>query len=594
MRDTLTGVPLKVKVKNMKKRISALFSVFLALLLIGSTGVSAQDVPAAQQEVQQVIDVDSMGVDTIPAADSYTIVDDGEVLLEVVHVKTPGMTAALNSVTSGGCYTAEFMIPETNDKVFLTGLTQDNTDEIRQAIVENYTEGGDFELKNLGFIDSEKTWYADGDENMCWAAASSNILTYTGWAAQAGFNSADDLFEEYIASFSDGAGSVFYGFGWFFNGIVGTENVAQPTAGTGAFLSQYFYRDVAEIVDIDSDGAVNFGTLYDRLHDGCGVSLGVNIYGPNGFEGGHSVSCWGFVTDIRYPSYDKRRYKSVLITDSDSDKYYVQDGMDRRDADDVMSLYALEPFEQNGVDTFSFAISDHQTAVMAEAITLRPYSTDIPVETDPDATKSSTSTTDIALKPFFLTDDSSVEQTKTTFAPGSEIYYQPWMANVSSVTYNGPLYLSITVRDANGVTQYSRSFNYSTLTTVSPARRTAFSMTKINKVLPVGDYTITASFNPNHNVTEAYYYNNTMTLAFKIRESYLLGDVDGDGTISIIDVTSAQRMLAGLDDPADDALTQRGDIDESGALDILDATVIQRYLSNVPILYTIAVEQFYE
>ena len=72
----------------MKKLIAALLSVLLILSVMTSTAVVAQEVPGAEQ----VIDIDALDADTAPDTESYTIVDDGEPLLEVVHVKESGVT----------------------------------------------------------------------------------------------------------------------------------------------------------------------------------------------------------------------------------------------------------------------------------------------------------------------------------------------------------------------------------------------------------------------------------------------------------------------------------------------------------------------
>ena len=62
--------------------------------------------------------------------------------------------------------------------------------------------------------------------------------------------------------------------------------------------------------------------------------------------------------------------------------------------------------------------------------------------------------------------------------------------------------------------------------------------------------------------------------------SPLLGDVDRDGSISILDATCIQRHLASLPIPA--ALDETiADTDEDGLVSITDATYIQRWLANL-------------
>ena len=61
----------------------------------------------------------------------------------------------------------------------------------------------------------------------------------------------------------------------------------------------------------------------------------------------------------------------------------------------------------------------------------------------------------------------------------------------------------------------------------------------------------------------------------------LYGDVDGDGTITIIDATIIQRALADLHHLS--AFQQElADVDSDGEVSVLDATYIQRYLAGIP------------
>ena len=61
----------------------------------------------------------------------------------------------------------------------------------------------------------------------------------------------------------------------------------------------------------------------------------------------------------------------------------------------------------------------------------------------------------------------------------------------------------------------------------------------------------------------------------------ILGDVDGDGEITIIDATYIQRKLAWLDNRKP-FIEKASDTDGNGELSILDATYIQRWLASLP------------
>ena len=59
---------------------------------------------------------------------------------------------------------------------------------------------------------------------------------------------------------------------------------------------------------------------------------------------------------------------------------------------------------------------------------------------------------------------------------------------------------------------------------------------------------------------------------------YLRGDADGDGKITSLDVTTAQRVLTGIITDDDGSITRRSDVTGDG-LTLPDATAIQRYLA---------------
>lgn len=569
----------------MKKMIAALLCVLLIMSMVTSTAVFAQDQPQAEQ----VIDIDKLDADTAPDADSYTIVDDGEPLLEVTHVKELGVTAALEN-TANEYYTADFVLPDSGYQVYLTGLTKNNVDEIRQAIIAGYTEGKDFNLKNLGFIDAEKTWEKDGDENLCWAASTANLLTYTGWAAQAGFGSTDDLFEALIKGFVDEAGNVESATSWFLNGST-VSGGAKTTGVKGAYLPQYSYTDLVEAFDLYENCAEKLATVYDRLHNGYGASLSVNIYNISGFESSHAITLWGFVTDPHYPKTSEEFYKNILITDSDSDKYAVRDGKNRRDADDVMSMFALDAFHQNEISTYQFRFSRSQIALLLEAKTVVPFSDTVPHETSSDAMLDPDKYPDIALDPFVLSDNENDENTLTMFLPNTNIYYQPYMINVGNVGYHGKLFLSVKVTDLQGNIKHEKNFRYSQDVDINASEGVMFNKERCN--LPVGDYIITASFNMDHNPKEAYYFNNTRSIRFKVRDQYRIGDADSNGIFNAFDLTKEQRVLAMLD-TRDDLFDQRGDIDGNGTVNIKDVTFGMRYLASLDIPYPVDEIRFYD
>lgn len=65
------------------------------------------------------------------------------------------------------------------------------------------------------------------------------------------------------------------------------------------------------------------------------------------------------------------------------------------------------------------------------------------------------------------------------------------------------------------------------------------------------------------------------------------GDADGDGELSVIDVTYIQRYCAFMDTGIDEETLMNADIDKNGLLEIIDATFIQRHLAGIEIPYEI-------
>ena len=74
----------------------------------------------------------------------------------------------------------------------------------------------------------------------------------------------------------------------------------------------------------------------------------------------------------------------------------------------------------------------------------------------------------------------------------------------------------------------------------------------------------------------AYYVEYT----FDATKDYLLGDVNGDGKISVLDATLIQKYLAGLVTLSD---TQKAaaDVNGDGSVSVIDATLIQKYIAGL-------------
>ncbi|WP_407383829.1 RICIN domain-containing protein [Ruminococcus sp.] len=83
-------------------------------------------------------------------------------------------------------------------------------------------------------------------------------------------------------------------------------------------------------------------------------------------------------------------------------------------------------------------------------------------------------------------------------------------------------------------------------------------------------------------------YCDSVTKEFKISiQSAILGDADGDGEVSTIDVTLIQRAEALFEVDIDEEIFQNGDVNGDGVLDVVDATWLQRYLALMDVPFAI-------
>ncbi len=157
--------------------------------------------------------------------------------------------------------------------------------------------------------DAEKSPANTQDDLMCWAAATANILDWTGWGQAGGQGSADEIFAYFQDHWTDAGGMMQYGWQWWFNGANPSQewtNWSHVDVPGGAFAPtgldfSDFYRGTA--ADAQAMSAID-----EYLREGMGVALILSKPGRS-----HAVTCWGF-------EYDEVGYLGIWITDSDDDR----------------------------------------------------------------------------------------------------------------------------------------------------------------------------------------------------------------------------------------------------------------------------------
>ena len=591
------------------RKLSMILALVMLFTAVCSAGVSASTVLADDPDpVIAVLDVpdggetqevavisiddpdDAPDAQEIAACDGYALMMGDEVLLTVEQTVVPSLT----SEKEQRYYSAEFVYPGTEKRFYLVGLDADRIEEIQTKILFNYVSGTDFSLEELTFIDAEKTADDDMDDELCWAAGAANLLTYTGWASLTDFETEDDILDAFVEAYDNKAGNPYYGIAWFFNGVnnfaVRTSGASSAAAGSGGFIRDYAVEQVASYEKVYASGTEGMDRLFRRLENGWGAALSISLYSQGHYAGGHTVTCWGFVEDGAYEKDDPAHYAGLFVADSDSDELT---GEDRRLSPNVLQAAALSPCtEPEKYNGFSFMTGSYLAAI-DECDYLMPYSKDVPAETDEEATRDKVHSPDIFIPGMFLgTDFENASQLLDKIESGVTFFYTPILKNMSDVNYEGAIRIQTTVTDADGSTVFTRNSKSGAIT-IKPEKSASYG-TKISRTdgLPAGDYTMTFVINSDHPVDEAFYYNNSYSYNFKVRDSYIVGDADGNGEVDILDATLIQRLLARYDDNVPDRLEER--LAATDEVSIIDATLIQRYRAHYEVSRPFGEKRLYE
>ncbi len=176
------------------------------------------------------------------------------------------------------------------------------------------------------YYDAEKNPFNLQDDSMCWAAAASNILAWTGWgyAAGRGFSSEDQMFAHFQDHWTDNGGNALYAWEWWFSGVhsspTGFGFAVVDVLGGGGFwpnenLSGYYRRE--------GDPALAMSAVSTFLHAGLGVALTL----WDGYRSAHQITAWGY-------EYDPTGSLGVYVTDSDDDMNAANPG-------DVLRYYRV-------------------------------------------------------------------------------------------------------------------------------------------------------------------------------------------------------------------------------------------------------------
>ena len=240
----------------------------------------------------------------------------------------------------GGSYSVEFPLPGSAAQfVFLTGLQAEDVTALKELVSQEETASF-LDGFSGNFPDAEKELGDPDDSAMCWAAASANLLEFTGWGSfpmdsETGerlFSDEDAIFDVFCENFENAAGHIFYGLDWFLTGeypVQGNALWSQlETLGSGGFCadSEALQNavDRGEIFSYDLLRSVDdLEEMTDALRGGYGIGLSMGWYLTQSGcvrDDGHSVTCWGFVYDPTFETDSLEYYVGLLISDPDDSK----------------------------------------------------------------------------------------------------------------------------------------------------------------------------------------------------------------------------------------------------------------------------------
>jgi hypothetical protein len=164
------------------------------------------------------------------------------------------------------------------------------------------------------FYDAKKTVENTDDDLMCWAAAASNVLAWTGW----GFppteilEKVDQIFKDYQDHWIDSIGDPEKAWKWWFDGIDWVDDINNPTQGVdkpggGGFWKSYAFNDY---YNNEGNRTEALSAIENFFHKGCGVVLELMIPEQSWT---HYITCWGY-------EKDDNNYSRIYISDSDDNE----------------------------------------------------------------------------------------------------------------------------------------------------------------------------------------------------------------------------------------------------------------------------------
>ena len=498
------------------------------------------DTEGAEHRLSGVIDADRLEESAaFPKIGSYKIYFGDEEVIEVrlnnikqteskSDNRLPLLTSSGASLSAGGYYSVEFRLNDTTEYAFITGLTENNVENVQKELLKSKLENSKFSITDADFIDAEKLKFGKAqDDNLCWAASTADMLEYSGWAQKAAevnpevsdkFLNEDTIFDLFVGNFNDNGGNQYYGLQWFFNGYYAVQKATGQNWSTvnnygesGGFLKDYAYSGVTSAVNVEKHEDI-LETL-SALKDGNAVGVSVSWMKNGAGNGGHAITMWGYIYDKTEPSDSFDYMKALIVTDSDSDR---TQNSDRTQAPNKMHILNMKKYNRSGYDTWEFDGygGDTNVGVLVGFTLLKPYNENVLYEKDTAATRDMINNCDFYISTVSVngSDEKSITSDKA-----KKLAVIPTIDNGAGKDYTGELSYSVmAVNKSTGVVADSKNLN--TITVEDANSGYSYSYSYYYLSLPVGKYAVTVILDPEKTIPEAYYYNNTYSFDLTVYE----------------------------------------------------------------------------
>jgi len=164
------------------------------------------------------------------------------------------------------------------------------------------------------------------DSLLCWAAAGSNSLAYTGWrgwdsGTSTYISSASDIYSRFVGAWPNTVGASTYAYEWWMTNRTqsiiedppGTTAKVFPSAGLNFYPGVNVQAGAGSVTAFVKDQAGSLGNVYDFMgtyigaHRGIVASIDIPFASAPGGVLGHAISVWGWDPSAM----------QIFITDSD-------------------------------------------------------------------------------------------------------------------------------------------------------------------------------------------------------------------------------------------------------------------------------------